>query len=134
MKPSPTRSAPFERFGMWLVLFAVLAVVQACATAQAIRGTVTVVDSTHTEVRHKSGQRVSVGLDPRTSFRRGDRTATSNDVRVGGRVIVVLDEGRSPFRASEVRIFSQSGGSSNGPVGRQPPTAGNLAARDDLEQ
>ena len=134
MKSSPIRSAPCERFGMWLALFAVLTVVPACATGHAVRGTVIAVAPTHIEVRHKSGQRVSVELDPQTSFRRGDHAATVNDVRVGGRVTVVLDEGERPFRASEVRIFSRSRASSNDPVGRQLPLAGEPAARNDLEQ
>ena len=140
MKPSQRRSAPLRshswRLGMWLVLFAALSVGQACAAAgHAIRGTVTVVEPTRIEIRHKSGQRVSVGLSPRTSFRRGDSGATFDDVRVGGRVIVVVAEEVGPFRATEVRIFSQAGTPSHPPVVRQQlPPAGASAARAYREQ
>lgn len=122
MRPSPRRSAPspFLRLGTWLALFVALSAVQACATGgHAIRGTVTVVEPTRIEIRHKSGQRVSVGMSPRTSFRRGDSGASFNDVRVGGRVILVIDEGVSPFGATEIRIFSPARGASHRPVG--PP-------------
>lgn len=121
MTCSQARSAPlrstFGRFGILLVLFGAMSVAQACATGgHGIRGTVTVIESNRIVVQHKSGQRVSVGLSPRTSFRRGDTGATINDVRVGGRVIVVLDEDVSPFRATEVRIYSQAGTSSHPPL------------------
>lgn len=140
MTRSQTRSAPlrstFGRLGISLVLFGAMSLAQACATGgHGIRGTVTVIDSTRIEVRHKSGQRVSVGLSPRTSFRRGDTGATFNDVRVGGRVIVVPDEGVSPFTASEVRIFSQACASSHPPVFRpQLPPAGGSTTRAHREQ
>lgn len=140
MRPSPTCSgscqSPVRRLGMWLGLFAALSGAQACVAAgHAIRGTVTGLEPTRLEIRHKSGQRVSVVLTPRTSFRRGDSGASFDDVRIGGRVIVVIDEDVTPFRAMEVRIFSQAGASSHPPVVRQQlPPAGGSGARAYREQ
>ena len=140
MTCSQARSAPlrstFGRLGISLVLFGAMSVAQACATGgHGIRGTVTVIESNRIVVQHKSGQRVSVELSPRTSFRQGDTGATINDVRVGGRVIVVLDEAVSPFTASEVRIFSRARASSHPPVFRpQLPPAGGSTPPTHQEQ
>ena len=97
-----------HRLVVSLLLLGSLGLAQACAArAHAIRGTVTIAEPTRIEIRHKSGQRVSVRLSPLTTFRWDQGLATLKDVRVGGRVMVEVQEPRGPFTAMEVRIFSQ---------------------------
>lgn len=97
-----------RRLVVSLLLLGSLSLAQGCAArAHAIRGTVTIVEPGRIEIRHKSGQHVSVGLSPQTTFRWDQSLARLNDVRVGGRVMVVVQEPRGAFTATEVRIFTQ---------------------------
>lgn len=85
-----------------------LAFAGACAAREHhVRGTVTVADATRIEVRHKTGQIVSVALSPATTYRWDHTSASSDDVRVGARVLIVLGQPHSPFSAQEVRIFTR---------------------------
>ena len=80
----------------------------ACAAREHhVRGTVTVADSTRIEVRHKTGQVVSVALRPATTYWWDHTSASLDDVSVGARVMIVLDQRRGPFSAQEVRIFTR---------------------------
>lgn len=80
----------------------------ACATSQYhVRGTVTAVNPTQIEIRHKSGQLVPVALGPTTAFRWDHTPASLGDLRVGSRVMVLFEQRTGPFSATEVRIFTR---------------------------
>lgn len=91
-----------------LLVVGALAFAGACAAREHhVRGTVTVADATRIEVRHKTGQIVSVALRPATTYRWDQTPASLDDVSVGARVMIVLDQRRGPFSAQEVRIFTR---------------------------
>ena len=99
------------RLHVWMLIVGAMSVGQACATSERfVRGTVTVVDPTRIEIKHKTGQLVSIALSSGTTYRWDDNPASRNDVLVGGRVLVVLDQPEGPFHAALVRIFGRPGG------------------------
>lgn len=107
-KVVPLAHAARVRQVVWALIVGAVVLGEACAArGHVIRGTVTVVDPTRIEIRHKSGQLVSVALTSGTTYRWDDGSASVNDVNVGARVLVVLDEPPSPFSAVEVRIFTR---------------------------
>jgi len=96
------------RLTVWVLVVGAVGLGQACAGRQHfVRGTVAAVDPTRIEIKHKTGQLVSVALTPRTQYRWDHSPASLDDVGVGARVMVVLDEPPRPFTATEVRILSR---------------------------
>lgn len=93
---------------VWILILGAMGLGQACATSERfVRGTVTVVDPTRIEIKHKTGQLVSIALTSGTTYQWDDNPASPDDVLVGGRVLVVLDQSEGPFHAAAVRIFSR---------------------------
>lgn len=83
-------------------------VTSACAAREYhVRGTVTTVNPTHIEVKHKSGQLVAIAVGPTTVYRWDHTPAFAGDVEVGARVMVLFEQRRGPFAATEVRIFTR---------------------------
>lgn len=97
------------RLAVWGLVVGAASFGQACAaSAHFVRGSVVAVDPTRLEIRHKTGQRVSIAITPATDYRWDHSPATLDDVRVGTRVMVVLDEPLTLFNARTVRIFTPS--------------------------
>lgn len=112
MNRSPSLLAVLDaaraRLPVWILIIAAAGLGQACAAREHfMRGTVTVVDPTRIEIKHKTGQLISVALIPGTTYRWDDSPASLNDVGVGARVLIVLDQPPGPFSAAEVRIFTR---------------------------
>lgn len=110
MRPLFFIGATSSRSGRWAVGLAAacVAVTSACAAREYhVRGTVTAVNPTHIEIRHKSGQVVAVALGPTTAYRWDHTPASETDVEVGARVMVRFDQRTAPFAATEVRIFTR---------------------------
>lgn len=105
-KPVLSRCVRLAMFVSLVMAF--LSVMSACATGQPfVRGSVTAVDSVRIQVRHKSGQVVSIGLHKATTYRWDHTSASASDVVIGARVMVILQQSRGPFTAQEVRIFTR---------------------------
>lgn len=80
----------------------------ACATStHFVRGTIVNADPAGVTVRHKSGQVVHASVAPSTTYRWDHQAAVVHDLVPGVRVMVILEQGRGPFRAKEIRIFSR---------------------------
>ena len=83
-----------------------LALMAACATGpQFVRGSVTAVDPAHIQLKHKTGQLVSIGLQQTTTYRWDDAPASLADVTIGARVMVFLEQPGGSATAQEVRIL-----------------------------
>lgn len=96
------------RLAVWVLVVGAVSLGQACAAREHfIRGTVTAVDPTRIEIKHKTGQLVSVAVTPGTHYRWNHSPASLDDVEVGARVMVVLDESPRLFTATDVRIFTR---------------------------
>ena len=96
------------RLHVWMLIVGAMSLGQACATTERfVRGTVTVVDPKRIEIKHKTGQLVSIALSSGTTYQWDDNPASLDDVLVGGRVLVVLDQPEGPFNAAVVRIFGR---------------------------
>lgn len=105
---SPVFRARLVRLHLWILIVGAMSLGQACATSERfVRGTVTVVDPTRIEIKHKTGQLVSIALSSGTTYRWDDNPASLHDVFVGGRVLVVLDQPEGPSHAAVVRIFGR---------------------------
>ena len=106
-----TRKGAFTRCARLAVvtLFAAsLGVVTGCATGtQFVRGTVTAVAPARIQLKHKTGQTVSIELDQATTYRWDHAPASLADVLIGARVMVILQQARGPIAAQEVRIFTR---------------------------
>lgn len=91
-----------------LLMIVAVGFTQACAARDhVVRGTVTVVHPTRIDVRHRTGQIVSIAVNSQTTYRWDHTPASLDDVRAGTRVLLVLDEHLAPFSATEVRILRQ---------------------------
>ncbi len=113
-----------------VVMLAALTVPTGCAVREYhVRGTVMAVNSTHIEVKHKSGQVVAIAVRPTTVYRWDRTPASARDLEVGARVMVLFAERRGPFAATEVRIFTRPSLAPRrnprplSPVGRTAPVA-----------
>ena len=101
-------SSRWARWGTVALAAMCVAVTSACAAREYhVRGTVTAVDPTQIEIRHKSGQVVAIALRPTTAYRSNHTPASETDVEVGARVMVLFDQHKAPFAATEVRIFTR---------------------------
>ena len=112
MNRSPSLLAVLDaarvRLPVWALIMTMAGLGQACAARERfVRGTVTGVDPTRIEIKHKTGQLVTVAIVSRTTYRWDHSPASLNDVGVGARVLIVLDQPPGPFSAAEVRIFTR---------------------------
>jgi hypothetical protein len=72
--------------------------------AHKVMGTVTAVHDTHLEVKDKDGKISTHALDPKTKIRRGKSIASTNDIKVGDRVVVTSFETKDKAGKSVVTV------------------------------
>lgn len=94
-----------------LALLTALAVLAAPAVLWAhgkghVMGTVAAVDATHLEIKTKEGKTVTVTLNDKTKYKKGDAEGASADVKPGMKVSVHLADDGS---AGEVHLPADSG-------------------------
>lgn len=70
-----------------------------------ITGTVTAIDSQSVHVRHKSGQRVAIAMEPATRIVRRNVPASIEDIKGGMRVVVLYGGTNGGWTAREIRLF-----------------------------
>ena len=69
-----------------------------------VMGTVTVVEKAHLDVETKDGKKVSVLLNKKTKYLKGETPATLADVEVGDRVVLTVVEEGDQMTAREVLL------------------------------
>jgi hypothetical protein len=70
-----------------------------------ITGTVTAIDGHSVQLRHKSGQRVVIAMEPATRIVRRHAPAAIEDIKPGMRVVVLYGGTDGAWIAREVRLF-----------------------------
>ena len=96
------------RLAVVILVAGSLGVTTGCATGtQFVRGSVTAVAPARIQLKHKTGQTVSIELDQATTYRWDHAPASLADVLIGARVMVILQHPRGAITAQEVRIFSR---------------------------
>src|SRR5215813_7012447 len=98
----------WKRIGAFLA-FAVLALYTlafAHGGGLHIMGTVTDLDAEHVVVKTKDGKTQSVQVNDQTTYRKGKATATSEDLKVGDRVVVHTTGKGDPLTAKEIHLSS----------------------------
>ena len=96
------------RLTVVILVTGTLGVMIGCATGpQFVRGSVTAIDPACIQLKHKTGQLVSIGLQQTTTYLWDDAPASLADVIIGTRVIVFLEQPGSAPTAQEVRILTR---------------------------
>ena len=70
-----------------------------------ITGLVEAVDANTLNLRHKSGQRITIAITPRTAIVRRDNPAKIADVKIGMRIVVLYHVVDGAATADEVHLF-----------------------------
>lgn len=83
-------------------------------TGKHVMGIVTALDAQHVVVKAKEGHTFSILLTKETKYRKGERAATSADLKVGDRVVVHTTGKEDMLTAREIRFASPGGEKGHG--------------------
>lgn len=98
-------------FSAWLALVPIAAAAHE-GHQHHVLGTITAIGETRivvqtTDEKTHEQKAVAIALNGATKIRRGDEAASRADLRVGERVVVSVGAGRTPLKATEVRVAAR---------------------------
>jgi hypothetical protein len=89
-----------------------------------ITGIVESVDPHGLDLRHKTGQRISIAITPQTTILRRNDPAQVADIRIGMRIVILYHFADGAPTADEVHLFRTSTRPSTMPAGFQSAVRG----------